>query len=125
MVKKEFYIQNQKFEYNSKDEFIQIWKVFENDNYIDFYCKSEDDKSLILLKNDKFGFAIYMDFDGDSGFTSCDFNNSKEIFSKFILSNGQIDELAEFNLFDHSLCLNIVLDFIILGKRSELINWKN
>lgn len=109
---------------NSIEEYKSFYAQYENEKYLEINISTENNKSIIALLNENYLIAVFLRFDGDSGFyTINEENNSEELIS-FKLSNGQIDEYPLNYLIDRKKIDDIINYFIIKEDMTDTIKWQ-
>ncbi len=92
---KKLFINGKEFVVRSPGQFEEIFKLYEGDEFLDCSLSENDEKSVIVLFNQTHSLGIFLRYNGDSGFTTCNSFGDENKTQKFLLANAQLDEYSE------------------------------
>lgn len=101
-----------------------VFDKYRHEEFSEYFINGHGETGIILLMNKISSLAIYIRFDGDSGFTTSNPNGQNENTQEFILSNGQQDVYTEDMLVNNRNGFEILRYYLLTGEMYPAIEWK-
>jgi redox-regulated HSP33 family molecular chaperone len=107
---------------NKLNEFL---KQFENMEYKEIVIDGNNKTSMIILMNKQKSMCVFFkDIEHGISYHSLNGNGKQNIYEKFILSNGQLDEYEDIYLIENEKIGSVIEYYFENGIISENIVWK-
>ncbi len=121
---KKLIINGKKILIKSLSHIKEVFELYKDTEFLDCSLSENDEKSIIVLFNRTHSLGIFLRYNGDSGFTTCNSYGNENKIQKFLLANGQIDEYKETMLVKREIGFEVLKYFTLTSEMYPKIEWK-